>query len=77
MNKHTTSISQHLLNDIQTLSLDELDKVKLLDRKDTKFVFNQNQLPSILEKIKPYYQILEIDNSPIFLHLSFFPGKIA
>ena len=66
MNKHTTSISQNLLNDLQTISLDELDKVKLLDRKDTKFVFNQNQLPSILEKIKPYYRILEINNSPIF-----------
>ena len=66
MNKHTTSISQNLLNDLQTISLDELDKVKLLDRKDTKFVFNQIQLPSILEKIKPYYRILEINNSLIF-----------
>ena len=66
MNKNKTNISQNLLNDLQTISLDELDKVKLLDRKDTKFVFNQNQLPSILEKIKPYYRILEINNSPIF-----------
>ena len=66
MNKNKTTISQNLLNDFQTISLDELDKVKLLDRKDTKFVFNQNQLPSILEKIKPYYRILEINNSPIF-----------
>ena len=66
MNKHTTSISQNLLNDLQTISLEELDKVKLLDRKDTKFVFNQNQLPSILEKIKPYYKVLEINNSSIF-----------
>ena len=57
---------QNLLNNFQALSLDELDKVKLLDRKDTKFVFNQNRLPSILEKIKPYYKILEINNYPIF-----------
>ena len=66
MNKNKTFIYQNLLNDLQTISLDELDKVKLLDRKDTKFVFNLNQLPSILEKIKPYYRILEINNSPIF-----------
>jgi len=66
MNKNKTFIFQNLLNDLQTISLDELDKVKLLDRKDTKFIFNQNQLPSILEKIKPYYKILEINNSPIF-----------
>ena len=65
MNKNKTFIYQTLLNDLQTLSLDELDKVKLLDRKDTKFVINQNQLPSILEKIKPYYQVLEINNSSI------------
>ena len=65
MNKNKTFIYQNLLNDLQTLSLDELDKVKLLDRKDTKFVFNQNQLPSILEKIKPYYRILEINDSTI------------
>ena len=66
MNKNKTTIFQNLLNDFRTISLDELDKVKLLDRKDTKFVFNQNQLPSILEKIKPYYRILEINNFPIF-----------
>ena len=66
MNKNKTLIYQNSLNDCKTISLDELDKVKLLDRKDTKFVFNQNQLPSILEKIKPYYRILEINNSPIF-----------
>ena len=60
MNKNKTFIYQNVLDDLQTISLDELDKVKLLDRKDTKFVFNQNQLPSILEKIKPYYRILEI-----------------
>ena len=66
MNKHTTSIFHNLLNDLQTISLDDLDKVKLLDRKDTKFVFNQDQLPSILEKVKPYYRILEINNSLLF-----------
>ena len=62
MNKSKTFIFHNLLNDLQTLSLDELDKVKLLDRFDTKFVFNQIQLPLILEKIKPFYRILEINN---------------
>ena len=66
MNKNKTTISQNLLNDLQTISLDELDKVKLLDRMDTKFVFNQIQLPQILEKIKPVYRILEIKNSSVF-----------
>ena len=66
MNNNKTFIFQNLLNDFQTLSLDELDKVKLLDRQDTKFVFNQIQLPHILEKIKPLYKTLEIKNSSVF-----------
>ena len=66
INKNKTFIFKNLPSDFQTLSLDELDKVKLLDRKDTKFVFNQIQLPLILEKIKPFYKILEINNSQVF-----------
>jgi len=66
MNKNKIYPFQHLLEDLQTLSLIELDKVKLLDRKDTKFVFNQNQLPLILEKIKPFYRILDINTIPVF-----------
>jgi len=66
MNDNKTFIFQNLLNDLQTLSLDELNKVKLLDRQDTKFVFNQMQLPLILEEIKPFYRILEIKKSQVF-----------
>ena len=66
MNKNKTLMSQNLINNFETISLDQLDKVKLLDRQDTKFVFNQAQLPSILEKIKPFYKILEIENCSIF-----------
>ena len=66
MNKNKTFIFQNLLNGLQTLSLDELDKVKLLDRQDTKFVFNQDQLPVILGKIRPFYKILEISNDLVF-----------
>ena len=66
MNKNKTFTPQNLLNDFQTLSLDELDKVRLLDRQDTKFVFNQIQLPHILERIKPFYRTLEIKNSSVF-----------
>lgn len=66
MTKKNNFIYDNLLNGLQKISLDDLDKVKLLDRKDTKFVFNQIQLPSIIDKIKPYYRILEINNSSMF-----------
>ena len=66
MNKDKMSILKKSLNDFETISLNQLDQVKLLDRHDTKFVFNEIQLPLILEKIKPFYRILEIENCSIF-----------
>jgi len=66
MSKNKTLALQNLINDFETISLEQLDQVKLLDRQDTKFVFNQAQLPLILEKIKPFYKILEIENCSVF-----------
>mgnify|MGYP000551309705 FL=1 len=68
MNKNKKYLIQYLLNDLQTVSLEELDNVKLLDRQDTKFVFNQIHLPLILDKIKPFYKILEINNDRVFTY---------
>ena len=67
MNNNIFSL-QKILRDHQTLSLADLEKVKLLDRQDTKFVFNQVQLPLILDKIKPFYRILEINNDLLFTY---------
>ena len=67
MNNNIFSL-QNILKDHQTLSLADLEKVKLLDRQDTKFVFNQVQLPLILDKIKPFYRILEINNDLLFTY---------
>ena len=68
MNKNKKYLFQYLLNDFQTVSLEELDNVKLLDRQDTKYVFNQIYLPLILDKIKPFYRILEINNERVFTY---------
>jgi len=50
-----------ILNDFTPISLQEMDRVELQNRTDTKFVFNQTLLPQILEKIKADYAILEIN----------------
>ena len=68
MNKTNIFPYQNLLNHFQTVSLDDLDRVRLLDRKDTKFVFNQIDLPHILEKLKPFYRILEINNNRVYTY---------
>ena len=68
MNKTNIFPYQNLLNNFQTVSLDDLDRVRLLDRQDTKFVFNQIDLPHILEKLKPFYRILEINNDRVYTY---------
>lgn len=42
-----------------------MDGVKLMDRTDTKFTFNINQLEDVLNKAKEFYRILAIENNRI------------
>ena len=51
---------ENILQKLDPISLVEMDRVKLQNRTDTKFVFNSDVLPAILEEIKAYYFILEI-----------------
>ena len=51
-----------ILPKFNSTSLDQMDKVKLMNRTDTKFIFNISQLPSILETALEKYYILEINN---------------
>jgi hypothetical protein len=49
------------LKNFESISLEEMDSVKLLDRTDTKFVLRLDQLLWVLQEIKNEYRILEID----------------
>ncbi|MEJ6695680.1 MAG: polyphosphate polymerase domain-containing protein [Chitinophagales bacterium] len=42
-------------------SLDEMNEIKLLNRNDTKYIFHERKLPAILEDLKAYYKVLEIE----------------
>ena len=50
----------NILNALDPISLKEMDRVNLQNRTDTKFVFNGDLLPIILNDIKSFYSILEI-----------------
>ena len=50
----------NVLNQLSPISLEEMDRVKLQNRTDTKFVFNTALLPAILAEIEPFYAILKI-----------------
>lgn len=51
-----------ILQTLTPISLEEMDRVKLQNRTDTKFVFEVSLLPQILSDIKEFYSILEIKN---------------
>lgn len=53
---------KEILNEFTPITLEEMDEVKLMDRTDTKFVFNIGSLPSILKQIKDDYKVLHVNN---------------
>lgn len=56
----------------ESISLSEMDTVKLMNRVDTKYVLSKDLLPAILEKITKDYFILEIDSERIFQYNSLY-----
>lgn len=53
------------LNSFQSISLEEMDSVKLMNRTDTKYIFNKSRLPSILENLKADYRCFFINGTHI------------
>ena len=60
------------LNNFQTVSLDEMNNVKLMSRFDTKFVFSISKLTDLLSKIAPFYKVLEINNDRVHEYKSIY-----
>lgn len=58
-------IEKHLQN-FTPISLEQMDAVRLLNRLDTKFFFNSKYIPLILDKARPFYQVLEINEKRQF-----------
>ena len=52
-----------VLNSFQTISLEEMDSVKLMNRTDTKYVFNKSKLPLILDSLKHDYRCFYINGA--------------
>ncbi len=50
-----------LLYSFDQITLAEMDNVQLMSRTDTKFVFNANLLPELLQKLKQNYRVLNVD----------------
>jgi len=61
---YTTSVDK-VIADFLPISLSEMDKVKLLDRQDTKAVLPFSRLPAIIHKLRKNYRVLEIDGQRV------------
>jgi len=52
-----------LLSSFEPISLKEMDRVKLMNRVETKFLFGVDRLIEILEELKEDYQVVKIDGN--------------
>jgi len=52
---------QEIIDSFNSVRLKDMDKIALMTRKDSKFLMPKSKLPVILEKLKEFYNILEID----------------
>lgn len=59
------SASLNILKQFDPISLKEMDRVKLMNRTDTKFTFNFSQFELLLEDVLEHYHILEIEGKRI------------
>lgn len=60
------NLIRNCLFSFNKVSLIDLDQVKLMNRTDLKFCLHISQLPLILEAIKSYYSVLEINGETVF-----------
>lgn len=62
----------NILANYESISLAEMDNVKLMDRIDTKFAFKINDLESLLVRLSPHYKIFEIENKRLLSYESLY-----
>lgn len=55
----------NILNSFNSVRLEEMDKVKLMDRIDTKYLIPANRVPDLLKLMQGRYRVLEISNQRI------------
>jgi hypothetical protein len=54
-----------ILDSFVTVRLEEMDKVKLMDRIDTKYIFSAGRVSGLLHLMKGKYKVLEVDSHRI------------
>lgn len=52
---------KNILFEFDPVYLEDMEKVSLMNRQDTKYVFIEKQLPAVLKKLSKFYNVLEIE----------------
>ena len=60
----------NIVNTFDSIHLEEMDSVKLMNRVDTKFTLTMDQLLAILPELKEHYRVLEVENTRMPLYES-------
>lgn len=63
---------RNILETFSKISLSEMDKVKLMSRVETKFVFKLNELPNLLSILSKDYRVVEIEKNTMPAYESFY-----
>ena len=62
----------HIVNNLEPISLSEMDGVSLMKRTDTKFVIHEKHLIEILDQIKSQYKVLQINENRLLPYSSLY-----
>lgn len=62
----------HIVNNLDPITLGEMDGVSLMKRTDTKFVIHQKKLIEVLGNIKDQYRVLDINENRILRYSSLY-----
>ncbi len=58
-------VIENILNTFQPITLEEMDSVRLMNRTDTKYLFNYRHLADILEQLTEDFYVLDVDGVKI------------
>jgi hypothetical protein len=61
---------ENILSDFKAVNLKDMDSVNLMKRKDSKYLFNINQLPDILNELKASHKTLEINEKRLLKYVT-------
>jgi len=71
-NMNDSSHIHSIIHRFPAISLNDMDRVRLMDRTDIKYLLHISRLPGILQAAEKLYQILEIGNDRIFEYHSLY-----